>query len=167
MLFHTVVPSPIGELLLVSSATGLLTLALPSAETPVTPPTHSHEAPDHPVLRQCVAELSEYFAQKRKHFTVPLEPKGTAFQELVWSSLLAIPYGTTWSYSQQAEHVANKNSVRAVAAANGRNPLPILIPCHRVIAASGHLHGFAGGLEVKKKLLELEGFTMRNFQICT
>jgi len=102
------------------------------------------------------AELEEYFAGKRRRFSIDIAPQGTSFQLSVWRSLQRVPYGKTISYGQLARQVGNPKASRAVGAANGANPVPIIIPCHRVIGASGDLTGFGGGLEVKKYLLELE-----------
>lgn len=101
-------------------------------------------------------QLDEYFAGQRQQFELPLAPQGTPFQLQVWQALSAIPYGKTWSYAQLAEHIGNPRSVRAVGAANGKNPIAIIIPCHRVIGANGSLVGFGGGLATKEKLLVLE-----------
>lgn len=111
---------------------------------------------DTPLLLQLEKELHEYFAGKRKVFTLPLSVQGTPFQKQVWETLLTIPYGTTISYAQEAEIFGNPKAVRAVANANGRNPIAILIPCHRVIASGGGLGGYSGGIDKKELLLELE-----------
>lgn len=109
-------------------------------------------------------QLNEYFNRERKEFDLQLEILGTDFQKKVWNELTKIPYGETISYGELAERMGDKNKMRAVAAANGANPIPILIPCHRVIGSDGSLTGYGGGLEVKKKLLELEGsWTMELF----
>jgi len=110
----------------------------------------------HPILLQAIAELDEYFKGQRTTFNTPLNPMGTAFQQRVWEALLTIPYGKTASYSDIAQHISKPKAVRAVGAANGRNPLSIFIPCHRVIGKSGRLVGYAGGMETKKILLTLE-----------
>ena len=102
-------------------------------------------------------QLKEYFNRTRKEFDLPLEIVGTDFQKSVWNELTKIPYGETISYVELAERMGDKNKMRAVAAANGANPIPIIIPCHRVIGADGSLTGYGGGLNVKRKLLELEG----------
>ncbi len=108
------------------------------------------------ILAQAVCELEEYFRGQRKEFTVPLAVKGTEFQLRVWEELRKIPFGKTYSYSAIARRLKNEKAVRAVGTANGRNPIPIIVPCHRVIAADGTLGGYAGGLELKEKLLGLE-----------
>lgn len=109
-----------------------------------------------PVIKQAVSELQEYFEGRRQEFTVPLHPQGTDFQLRVWQVLRTIPYGKTWSYKQVATAAGNPNASRAVGMANNRNPIAIIIPCHRVIGANGRLVGYAGGLDVKEKLLEIE-----------
>ena len=110
----------------------------------------------HPIIQQTINQLSEYFAGKRNSFDIPLSLKGTEFQKNVWNALLQIPYGKTISYAQLAKKVNNPKACRAVGSANGKNPVAIIIPCHRVIAANGSLGGYAYGLETKKQLLELE-----------
>jgi AraC family transcriptional regulator of adaptative response/methylated-DNA-[protein]-cysteine methyltransferase len=109
-----------------------------------------------PVLAQLKRELAEYFAGDRREFTVPLHPVGTSFQQTAWQGLLEIPYGATRSYAQLAESIGHPRAVRAVGSANGRNPISILIPCHRVIASGGGLGGYGGGLDRKRLLLDLE-----------
>ena len=108
------------------------------------------------VIKQAVSELQEYFEGRRREFTVPLHPQGTDFQLRVWQVLRTIPYGKTWSYKQVATAAGNRKASRAVGMANNRNPIAIIIPCHRVIGANGRLVGYAGGLDVKEKLLEIE-----------
>lgn len=108
------------------------------------------------ILKQCIRELDEYFAGKRKHFSVKLEKHGTDFQKKVWSALEKIPYGETVSYEEVAVKIGNKKAVRAVGLANGRNPHWIIVPCHRVIGKNKKLVGYAGGLDVKQWLLEHE-----------
>lgn len=110
-----------------------------------------------PILRQATTELTEYMAGQRREFTVALEPIGTNFQRRVWYELSQIPYGKTRSYADVAKALGQPTATRAVGAANGKNPLPIFIPCHRVIASDGSLHGFSAGLDVKRALLTLEG----------
>ena len=111
----------------------------------------------HPVLLETEKQLNEYFAGKRNQFSVRLDPRGTEFQNRVWSALRTIPFGETRSYGQIARQIGNAKAVRAVGAANGKNPISIIVPCHRVIGASGRLTGFAGGLAIKEQLLSLEG----------
>lgn len=114
------------------------------------------ELHDTPLLRQAVQELNEYFAGTRKSFTLPLHPKGTSFQQQCWNALLQIPYGETSTYGQQAAMIGNPKASRAVGMGNHRNPLPVLIPCHRVVGANGKLTGYAGGLKIKETLLQIE-----------
>ncbi|WP_288351273.1 methylated-DNA--[protein]-cysteine S-methyltransferase [uncultured Alistipes sp.] len=109
-----------------------------------------------PVLRQAVEELREYFAGERREFTLPLAPAGTPFQQQVWAALREIPYGATCSYGWIAGRIGRPKACRAVGMANNRNPIAIVVPCHRVVGASGALVGYAAGLEVKEKLLALE-----------
>lgn len=110
----------------------------------------------NPLLAAATAQFREYFAGQRRRFDLPLDPQGTDFQRKVWKALEAIPYGETRNYREVAEAVGTPRAVRAVGAANGRNPLPIVVPCHRVIGADGKLVGYAGGLPVKRILLDLE-----------
>ncbi|RYF42721.1 MAG: methylated-DNA--[protein]-cysteine S-methyltransferase [Comamonadaceae bacterium] len=115
-------------------------------------------APEHPVLLQAIAQLGEYFAGRRRHFELPLDLQGgTAFQQSVWRALLAIPSGATTSYGTLSQRIGRPAAVRAVGAAVGRNPVSIVVPCHRVVGADGSLTGYAGGLERKSALLQLEG----------
>ena len=111
---------------------------------------------DNPLLRRAQKELEEYFAGSRKNFDLPLAPIGTPFQQKVWQALQQIPYGQTQSYKDIAKKINNAKAYRAVGMANNKNPLVILIPCHRVIGCNGKLVGFAGGLGLKQKLLDLE-----------
>ena len=110
----------------------------------------------HPALLATAAQLAEYFQGERRHFDLPLDFAGTDFQKQVWAALLTIPFGETRTYAQIAAQIGNVKAVRAVGAANGRNPISIIAPCHRVIGADGSLTGFAGGLAIKEKLLALE-----------
>ncbi|NCO45642.1 MAG: methylated-DNA--[protein]-cysteine S-methyltransferase, partial [Vibrio sp.] len=111
------------------------------------------------ILINTIKQLDEYFSGKRTIFTLPLAAKGTEFQQSVWQALCKIPYGETWNYQQIAEAIGNPKAVRAVGLANGRNPISIIVPCHRVIGKSGKLTGYAGGLNRKASLLELERTT--------
>jgi methylated-DNA-[protein]-cysteine S-methyltransferase len=122
-----------------------------------TPPPGEPELPGHPVLTQAARELVEYWAGERRVFTIPYEAEGTKFQCQVWEELTRIPYGETRSYAWIARALGNPQSVRAVGAANGANPLPIVIPCHRVLNSNGQLGGYGGGLSRKRALLEREG----------
>ena len=113
-----------------------------------------------PLLDAAEAQLREYFAGTRRTFDLPLAPRGTAFQQRVWAALRAIPYGETCTYGELAAAIGSPSASRAVGMANHHNPIPIVIPCHRVIGANGTLTGYAGGLEIKRKLLALEGITI-------
>jgi methylated-DNA-[protein]-cysteine S-methyltransferase len=149
--------SPVGRLTLVGSDRGLAAVLweddAPSRVRLGARTQHT----SHPILLQAEAQLAEYLAGKRRKFTVQLDPVGTEFQNKVWGALRTIPFGETRSYGQIAAQIGSHTAVRAVGAANGRNPLSIIVPCHRVIGADGKLTGFAGGLEVKARLLALEG----------
>ncbi|MBB5460181.1 methylated-DNA--[protein]-cysteine S-methyltransferase [Paraburkholderia sp. Cpub6] len=116
----------------------------------------------HPVLVETARQLDEYFSGQRTHFDIDLQFEGTDFQKRVWAALLTIPYGETRSYLEIAEQIGNPNAVRAVGAANGRNPISIIAPCHRVIGSSGTLTGFAGGLAAKERLLRIEATSVRS-----
>jgi methylated-DNA-[protein]-cysteine S-methyltransferase len=118
-----------------------------------------------PVIDQCIHELDEYFNKGRKFFTVELDPKGTDFQKRVWNELMTIPFGTTVSYEALAIRLGDIKSIRAVAAANGANPIMIIIPCHRVIGKNGELTGYAGGLEAKEWLLFHEGSLLKQLNL--
>ena len=118
--------------------------------------SNSVEQKAHPIIAQTISQLEEYFAGQRKEFDIPLHLEGTEFQVSTWNALRKIPYGQTISYAQQAASIGRPAAVRAVGSANGRNPIAIIIPCHRVIAKSGELGGFASGLCDKKFLLDLE-----------
>ncbi|MHA6573757.1 methylated-DNA--[protein]-cysteine S-methyltransferase [Pseudomonas yamanorum] len=149
-------PSPVGQLTLVARD-GKLTAILWEKERPNRVRLGVlQEANNSPVLRETERQLKEYFAGTRNRFELELDFAGTDFQKKVWQALLTIPFGETRSYSQIAAQIGSPKAVRAVGAANGRNPISIVAPCHRVIGASGGLTGFAGGLEAKQYLLELE-----------
>jgi methylated-DNA-[protein]-cysteine S-methyltransferase len=149
-------PSPVGQLTLVARD-GKLTAILWEKERPNRVRLGAlQEANNSPVLEETERQLKEYFAGTRNRFELELDFAGTDFQKKVWQALLTIPFGETRSYSQIAAQIGSPKAVRAVGAANGRNPISIVAPCHRVIGASGELTGFAGGLEAKQYLLELE-----------
>jgi methylated-DNA-[protein]-cysteine S-methyltransferase len=159
--------SPIGVLKLVGSDRGLTALLWEHDDRLQEQFGTVTAAPGHCVLMQAQQELEEYFQGSRKRFTVKLDFAGTEFQNRVWSALRTIPFGATRSYGDIADQIGSSKAVRAVGAANGRNPIPIIVPCHRVIGADGTLTGFAGGLEIKARLLALEGrsVTQRNAQL--
>lgn len=112
----------------------------------------------HPIVEQCIVELDEYFHKKRTEFTVPLQANGTPFQKQVWNALCSVPYGKSASYLDIAEKIGNPKAVRAIGGANSRNPISIIVPCHRIIGKSGKLVGYEGGLWRKEWLLKHEGF---------
>ncbi len=148
--------SPVGELKLVASATGLIAILWKNDNPRRVPLKDLVKDNDQPILIETERQLKEYFAGKRDAFSIPLDMRGTAFQKDVWRALLAIPFGKTLSYGQIAKQLGRPMASRAVGAANGRNPISIIVPCHRVIGSSGKLTGFAGGLDVKAHLLNLE-----------
>ncbi len=146
---------------LYSHPTGTLSLiavdeGLEQIRFDATLPDGASRCDDHPVLRETARQLDAYFSHDLRDFNLPLRMKGTPFQIRVWEALLEIPYGQTRSYAQQARLVGAPDAVRAVGAANGRNPIPIVVPCHRVIGSNGKLTGFGGGLPLKRWLLDLE-----------
>jgi methylated-DNA-[protein]-cysteine S-methyltransferase len=151
--------SPVGKLKLVARAQALVALLWERERPNRIKLDPMHLAPRHPILLEAERQLSEYFAGKRMYFDLPLEPDGTAFQKKVWQALREIPFGKTRSYLDLAKRVGSPRASRAVGAANGKNPLSIIVPCHRVVGADGSLTGFAGGLEIKAALLALEAGT--------
>lgn len=154
---YTLMPSPVGQLTLVARGGKLCAVLWETERANRVRLGELHEANNSPVLLETARQLEEYFAGTRNRFELDLDFVGTEFQRQVWQALLTIPFGETRSYSQIAQQIGNPRAVRAVGAANGRNPLSIIAPCHRVIGASGGLTGFAGGLEAKQFLLALEG----------
>jgi methylated-DNA-[protein]-cysteine S-methyltransferase len=155
MINYTDIASPVGKLLVAATDRGLCGIYFEQ---------HRHfkgkdgwrRDPAHAVVREAVRQLEEYFAGKRDSFDVPLDLHGTPFQQEVWQQLLRIPYGTTVSYGEHARAVGRPKAARAVGAAIGRNPVSIIVPCHRVVGSTGSLTDYAGGLERKRTLLELE-----------
>ena len=154
---YSVIPSPIGPLLLAADESGLRLIEFDSPRHPIRRDSDWQRADDDAILGETRAQLDDYFAGTRRTFDLPLAPRGTEFQLDVWQALRAIPYGETINYAQLAARIGNPSAMRAVGAANGRNPLPIVVPCHRVIGADGTLTGFGGGLPTKHFLLKLEG----------
>lgn len=149
------IDSPVGPLMLAADEAGLRHIEFRDNRHPAD--RSDWHGGDSEVLQAAEAQLGEYFAGQRRVFNLPLAPRGTDFQLCVWRALAQIPYGETISYAQLAQRLGNPNGTRAVGAANGRNPLPIVLPCHRVIGADGGLTGFGGGLPTKELLLRLEG----------
>lgn len=161
--FYSLHVCPLGELLLVATERALREVHLRHGKH--VPPLDEAwtRADDHPILNLAKAELDAYFAGQLHVFTVPIEPfGGTPFQQGVWSTLLQIPYGETRTYAEQAVMMGKPRATRAVGAANSRNPISIIIPCHRVIGSDGSLTGYAGGVEAKRTLLAIEAAAFPN-----
>lgn len=153
----TVMPSPIGDLRIVERDGSIVAIEFSPFQPPANGRPLGARSDDLPVLAETVRQLTAYFGRDLTDFDLPLAPTGTAFQQRVWHQLSAIPYGGTASYGEVAGRLGMTNAAsRAVGLANGRNPIPIVVPCHRVIGANGTLTGYAGGLERKQQLLELE-----------
>jgi methylated-DNA-[protein]-cysteine S-methyltransferase len=151
--------SPVGSLLLVSAGAALTQINFPSNGRPVEakPEWQRNEQP----MREVIRQLHGYFSGELESFDLELSPQGTPFQQRVWKELLKIPYGETISYGELARRIGNPNASRAVGLANGSNPIPIIIPCHRVIGSNGKLTGYGGGLPIKERLLALEKRQLR------
>lgn len=149
--------SPVGKLKLVANAQALVAVLWENENPKRVRLAELLEEAQHPVLLETARQLNEYFAGQRRQFDLPLDFEGTDFQQKVWQALLSIPFGETRSYKQIAEQIGHAKAMRAVGAANGKNPISIIAPCHRVVGANGKLVGFAGGLENKSILLEIEG----------
>ncbi|MEG2359645.1 methylated-DNA--[protein]-cysteine S-methyltransferase [Acinetobacter sp.] len=155
-LSYMYLASPVGQLKLVANEQALVAVLWENENPKRVRLAELLEEAQHPVLLETARQLNEYFAGQRRQFDLPLDFEGTDFQQKVWQALLSIPFGETRSYKQIAEQIGNPKAVRAVGAANGKNPISIIAPCHRVIGASGKLVGFAGGLENKDILLKIE-----------
>lgn len=156
--YYTYHETSIGSLLLAGHGDALSLLGFPKGKM-----QRRHESGwqrDDAPFRDAIEQLNQYFAGELDAFDLTLAPIGTEFQRTVWQALLEIPYGETWSYGQLAKHIDRPKASRAVGAANGVNPIPVIIPCHRVIGSSGKLTGFGGGLETKEYLLGLESQRM-------
>jgi methylated-DNA-[protein]-cysteine S-methyltransferase len=163
-LAYKFVDSPIGKLTLVASAKGLVAILWENDSPRRVRLEALVEDKRHPVLVETERQLKEYFLGRRNAFSLPLDMRGTDFQQSVWQALLAIPFGETRSYGELAKQLGNPQATRAVGAANGRNPISIVVPCHRVIGSSGKLTGFAGGLDAKAYLLGLENADKKLFR---
>jgi methylated-DNA-[protein]-cysteine S-methyltransferase len=155
-LFYEEMKSPVGKLKLVASSRALVAVLWEKERPNRVKLDQMSLDPRHPILIETERQLSEYFAGKRTEFDLPLQPDGTEFQKKVWRTLREIPFGKTKSYLDLARAIGSPNAFRAVGAANGKNPLSIVVPCHRVVGADGALTGFAGGLETKAALLAFE-----------
>jgi methylated-DNA-[protein]-cysteine S-methyltransferase len=153
-MHYTKIDSPLGELLVLADEDGLTGLYLPTGKHVAQTPKGARR--DDAALASVRQQLAEYFSGQRERFDLPLNPYGTAFQRKVWLALRDIPYGVTASYGQTALAVGVPGSARAVGLANGRNPISIIVPCHRVIGANGSLTGYGGGIEAKRWLLDHE-----------
>ena len=157
MMRYTEHASPLGRLLLVATSQGLAGVYFEQHQHFNGPSTDWQRDDGQPVLRQTIAQLDAYFAGERRSFDLPLDVQGTPFQRAVWDALCRIPYGACTTYAQHAQSIGNPRAVRAVGTAIGRNPVSIIVPCHRVLGAQKALTGYAGGLERKKTLLCMEG----------
>jgi methylated-DNA-[protein]-cysteine S-methyltransferase len=155
-LFYKEMKSPVGKLKLVASSEALVAVLWEQEPPKRVKLDKMNLDPQHPILIEAERQISEYFAGERIRFDLPLQLDGTEFQKKVWQALREIPFGKTKSYQDLARAVGSPEASRAVGAANGKNPLSIVVPCHRVVAANGALTGFAGGLETKAALLALE-----------
>jgi len=154
MTFYDEYQSPMGRVTIQVNDDGLLGVWFDIHTTK--PDDLGERKIDHPLIDQTRLQLAEYFSGARRSFSLPLAATGTAFQQSVWQALTTIPYGETWCYQDLANAIDNPKAVRAVGLANGKNPISIIVPCHRVIGKSGKLTGYAGGVETKRKLLDLE-----------
>jgi methylated-DNA-[protein]-cysteine S-methyltransferase len=150
------IDSPVGQLRLIASDHGLAAILWENDDPARVRFTEPLEQKEHPILAQTARQLEEYFSGKRKTFSIPLNLRGTRFQRSVWEMLRDIPFGETRTYGELARSMGNARAARAVGAATGRNPISIVVPCHRLVGAAGQLTGFAGGLEAKARLLDLE-----------
>lgn len=157
-IHYRIFDSPFGRILVAGSYAGLCRVDFQEGDARFAPPRNWVEAPG--VFPEVEEQLSAYFAGERRSFDLVLDPGGTQFQQRVWRHLTEIPYGSTISYGRLAQAIGNPQSSRAVGAANGANPIPIIIPCHRVVGADGRLTGYRGGIELKRRLIELEKTTV-------
>ena len=155
MLHYKNIKSPLGKITLVATDDALIALYVNDEVMPKLELAKKNVT--HKILVQAEHQLNEYFEGHRNKFTIPLNPEGTQFQNKAWKALSSIPFGKIWSYGQQAKSLNSPNGQRAVGGANGKNPIPIIIPCHRVIGSTGKLTGFSGGMSMKVFLLKLEG----------
>lgn len=154
-VYYSYYDSPVGQLLIATTAHGLYGIEFPKSRHPLKRSSewiHAHQ----PLFDEVSRQLELYFSGQLQKFDLPLDLRGTDFQTSVWKTLATIPYGETWTYAQLANAISNPKAMRAVGNANGKNPIPIILPCHRVIGSNGALTGFSGGLETKHYLLTLE-----------
>jgi methylated-DNA-[protein]-cysteine S-methyltransferase len=159
MMVYTQIESPVGPLLLVADAAGLRQILFVNGRHQARPDPEWKQ--DAAPLEKTISQLRSYFAGEREEFDLSLAPEGTKFQQEVWRRLSEIPFGETISYGELARRIGNPQASRAVGLANGSNPIPIVIPCHRVIGSNGKLTGYGGGLPIKEKLLALEKKQLR------
>ncbi|PSW62243.1 cysteine methyltransferase [Photobacterium kishitanii] len=157
--YYRTIDTPLGCLTLYATDNALTAILYKHQTPTIEVATY---APQHPLLIECEQQLQQYFTGTRQQFDLPLAPQGTDFQQRVWQALLTIPYGINWSYQQLAITIGNPKACQAVGMANSKNPLSIVIPCHRVIGKNGKLTGYAGGLDKKQTLLELEKITLNS-----
>lgn len=156
MRTHTVIDSPYGPLTLVADGESLCCLFMDQQRHRPAEETFGHPDPGAPIFMETEKQLKEYFAGQRTDFELPLSFGGTAFQRMVWEGLLGIPYGETVSYGRLADRLGRPTASRAVGLANGKNPISIIVPCHRVVGSNGDLTGYGGGIERKRQLLDFE-----------
>lgn len=161
MHYSKKINSPIGHLYLIANETSLI--ALDNMASDLFKKAIKSES--HKVLNLATKQLTEYFSGKRIDFDLPIEPLGTPFQQKAWKALMKIPYGEVWSYGEQAKFLKSPKASRAVGGANGANPIPIIIPCHRVIGSTGKLTGYSGGMKMKIDLLKHEGHQIDGLQL--
>jgi methylated-DNA-[protein]-cysteine S-methyltransferase len=157
MIDYARIASPLGDILAAAENGALIGLWFEGQKYSPAIPEDWHENAASPAIARCRKQLDEYFAGKRDRFDLPLAPRGTAYQQRIWREIAAIPFGETLSYAELAKRAGNADAARAAGAATGRNPVSIVIPCHRVVGSGGALTGYAGGLERKTRLLGLEG----------
>ena len=160
-LFYKVIESPVGQLILIANESNLVGIKFGYKKDEELPGNFIKKDIHH-IFRNTEIQLDEYFRGKRQKFELPLSMSGTDFQKKVWGKLLDIPFGETISYQELAERIGDKKKARAVGSANGKNPIPIIVPCHRVIAKNGSLGGFGGGVPIKRYLLELEKIVLNS-----
>lgn len=153
--YYTLTPSPLGDLLITGNGDAITAVFMDGQDG--LNKLDGNYQDNKSVFKNAIQQLKAYFAKELTSFDLPLQPKGTEFQQQVWQALTTIPYGQTWSYKKQALSISAPKAMRAVGAANGKNPIAIIIPCHRVVGSSGKLTGYAGGLDRKRWLLEHEG----------